>query len=81
MKGHFIDMKTGISYKRYSDYYLPDVSLPPQKEVQLNRFGRALCAISKSIGVVLITTCSCHANYMSISVRLVQNLHTHRYHN
>ncbi|HWR20049.1 MAG TPA: TnpV protein [Clostridia bacterium] len=41
MKGQFIDIKTRISYTQHGDYYLPDVILPPQKELQLNRFGRA----------------------------------------
>ena len=41
MKGHFIDIKTKISYTQHGNYFLPDVTLSPQKEVQLNRFGRA----------------------------------------
>lgn len=41
MKGQFIDIKTRINYTQHGDYYLPDLPLPPQKEVQLNRFGWA----------------------------------------
>ena len=41
MKWCFIDIKTRISYTQHGDYYLLDMALPPQKEVQLNRFGRA----------------------------------------
>ena len=48
MKGHFIDMKTRIHYTQHGDYYLPDLTLPPQKEVPLNRFGRArLCYLKE----------------------------------
>ena len=41
MKGHFRDIKTGISYTQHGDYYLPDLQLPQQKDFLLNRFGRA----------------------------------------
>jgi hypothetical protein len=41
MKDYFTNMETGISYKRHGDYYLLDMALPPQKGVQLNRYGRA----------------------------------------
>jgi hypothetical protein len=41
MKDYFTNMETGISYKRHGDYYFLDMALPPQKGVQLNRYGRA----------------------------------------
>ena len=58
MKDCFTNMETGISYKRRGDYYLPDMALPPKKEVQLNRYGRARLAISKSIGEFCMLICS-----------------------
>ncbi len=41
MEKQYINEETGISYTLHGDYYLPDLALPPQKEVGLNRFGRA----------------------------------------
>ena len=32
MKQHYIDKKTGISYRLQGDYYLPDLILPAEKE-------------------------------------------------
>ena len=32
MQKHIIDEKTGISYTLQRDYYIPDLTLPPEKE-------------------------------------------------
>ena len=32
MQKHIIDEKTGISYTLQGDYYIPDLTLPPEKE-------------------------------------------------
>ena len=32
MKKHITDEKTGISYTLYGDYYLPDLTLPAEKD-------------------------------------------------
>ena len=41
MKKHIIDEKTGISYTLQGDYYIPDLTLPPEKEYPpLGKYGR-----------------------------------------
>ena len=41
MKKHIIDEKTGISYTLQGDYYIPDLTLPPEKEyAPLSKYGR-----------------------------------------
>ncbi len=48
MEKQYINEETGISYTLRGDYYLPDLVLPAQKEVGLNRFGRArLCYLKE----------------------------------
>ena len=32
MKKHIIDEKTGIGYTLQGDYYIPDLTLPPEKD-------------------------------------------------
>ena len=39
-KERFIDEKTGIEYIRVGDYYMPNLVLPKQKKVVLNKYGR-----------------------------------------
>ena len=36
----FIDEKTGIEYKIQGDYYIPNLVLPKQKKIHLNKYGR-----------------------------------------
>ena len=40
LKERFIDEKTGIEYVRKGDYYIPNLILPKQKKIQLNKYGR-----------------------------------------
>lgn len=41
MKQHYIDEKTGISYSLQGDYYLPDLTLPNEKETKpISIWGR-----------------------------------------
>jgi len=41
MKKHIVDEKTGISYTLQGDYYIPDLTLPPEKEYpSLGKYGR-----------------------------------------
>ena len=41
MEKHIIDEKTGISYTLQGDYYIPDLTLPPEKEYPpLGKYGR-----------------------------------------
>lgn len=40
LKERFIDKKTGIEYVIQGDYYIPNLVLPKQKKIQLNKYGR-----------------------------------------
>ncbi|MCQ2462864.1 MAG: TnpV protein [Clostridia bacterium] len=41
MEKYIIDEKTGISYTLQGDYYIPDLTLPPEKEYPpLGKYGR-----------------------------------------
>ena len=40
LKERFIDEKTGMEYVRQGDYYIPNLILPKQKKIQLNKYGR-----------------------------------------
>lgn len=40
LKERFIDEKTGIEYVRLGDYYIPNLVLPKQKKIHLNKYGR-----------------------------------------
>lgn len=40
LKERFIDEKTGIEYVRQGDYYIPNLVLPKQKQIYLNKYGR-----------------------------------------
>ncbi len=40
LKERFIDQKTGIEYVRQGDYYIPNLVLPKQKKIHLNKYGR-----------------------------------------
>ena len=40
LKEKFIDEKTGIEYVRQGDYYIPNLVLPKQKKIHLNKYGR-----------------------------------------
>ena len=40
LKERFIDEKTGIEYTRKGDYYIPNLTLPKQEKINLNKYGR-----------------------------------------
>ena len=40
LKERFIDEKTGIEYVRQGDYYIPNLVLPKQRKIYLNKYGR-----------------------------------------
>ena len=40
LKERFIDEKTGIEYVKQGDYYIPNLVLPKQKRIHLNKYGR-----------------------------------------
>ena len=40
LKERFIDERTGREYVRQGDYYIPNLVLPKQKKIHLNKYGR-----------------------------------------
>ncbi len=40
LKEGFTDERTGIEYVRQGDYYIPNLVLPRQKKIHLNKYGR-----------------------------------------
>ena len=40
LKERFIDERTGIECVRQGDYYIPNLVLPKQKKLHLNKYGR-----------------------------------------
>lgn len=40
LKERLIDEKTGIEYVRQGDYYIPNLVIPMQEKIQLNKYGR-----------------------------------------
>lgn len=78
MKDFFTNMETGISYKRRGNYYLPDVVLPPQKEVQLNRYGRARLRYLKEhrriLYINLLTSCKLNDHLAEIQDKALTRL-------
>ena len=40
LKEKFVDERTGIEYVRQGDYYIPNLVLPKQKKIHLNKYGR-----------------------------------------
>ena len=40
LKERFVNKKTGIEYIRQGDYYIPNLVLPKQKKIHLNKYGR-----------------------------------------
>ena len=39
-KERFIDEKTGIEYIRKGDYYIPNLVMPPRKNIRIGKYGR-----------------------------------------
>lgn len=40
LKERFIDERTGIEYVKQGDYYIPNLVLPKQRKIHLNKYGR-----------------------------------------
>ena len=40
LKERIIDEKTGIEYTKKGDYYIPNLTLPKQEKINLNKYGR-----------------------------------------
>ena len=54
MEKHIMDEKTGISYTRQGDYYLPDLALPAEEEKPFGIWGQRHLESSGSIKGVFI---------------------------
>lgn len=57
MEKKFYNEHTGISYTLQGDYYLPDLTLPAEKEKPIGIWGNGICDISDSIRDCSILTC------------------------
>ena len=40
LKERFIDERTGIEYIRKGDYYIPNLVMPPRKNIRIGKYGR-----------------------------------------
>ena len=40
LKERFIDERTGIEYIRKGDYYIPNLVMPPRKNIKIGKYGR-----------------------------------------
>ena len=40
LKERFIDERTGIEYILKGDYYIPNLVMPPRKNIRIGRYGR-----------------------------------------
>ena len=40
LKKEITDEKTGISYTLIGDYYIPNLTIPEQEKITLNKYGR-----------------------------------------
>ncbi len=56
MKQHFTDERTGISYTLQGDYYLPNLILPSEKQVEIGMWGQRHLRYIKEHRTVFYTT-------------------------
>ena len=70
MKQHYIDEKTGISYTLQGDYYLPDFTLPTEKETIIGIWGQRHLRYIKQYKRVfytnLLTSCKLNSYLVNI---------------
>ena len=62
MKQNFTDERTGISYTLQGDYYLPDLALPAEEQVEVGVGDSGTCSISSHTAKVSIQPYSQNAN-------------------
>ncbi len=55
MKQHFTDERTGIGYTLQGDYYLPDLALPAEEQVEVGIWGQRHLRHNKQNRRVLYT--------------------------
>ena len=62
MKQNFTDERTGISYTLQGDYYLPDLALPAEEQVEIGIWGQRHLRYIKAHRKGFIRPCSQNAN-------------------
>ena len=71
MKQHFTDERTGISYTLQGDYYLPDLALPAEEQVEVGIWGQRhlqyIKAHRKGFYTTLLTKCELNRHLADVN--------------
>ena len=71
MKQHFTDERTGISYALQGDYYLPDLALPAEEQVEVGIWGQRrlqyIKAHRKGFYTTLLTKCELNRHLADVN--------------
>ena len=71
MEQHFTDERTGISYTLQGDYYLPDLALPAEEQVEVGIWGQRhlqyIKAHSKGFYTTLLTKCELNRHLADVN--------------
>lgn len=71
MKQHFTDERTGISYTLQGDYYLPDLVLPAEEQVEVGIWGQRhlqyIKAHRKGFHTTLLTKCELNRHLADVN--------------
>ena len=71
MKQHFTDERTGISYTLQGDYYLPDLALPAEEQVEVGIWGQRhlqyIKAHCKGFYTTLLTKCELNRHLADVN--------------
>ena len=71
MKQHFTDEKTGIRYTLQGDYYLPDLALPAEEQVEVGIWGQRhlqyIKAHRRGFYTTLLTKCELNRHLADVN--------------
>lgn len=71
MKQNFTDERTGISYTLQGDYYLPDLALPAEEQVEVGIWGQRhlqyIKAHRKGFYTTLLTKCELNRHLADVN--------------
>ena len=71
MKQHFTDERTGISYTLQGDYYLPDLALPAEEQVNVGIWGQRhlqfIKAHRRGFYTTLLTKCELNRHLANVN--------------
>ena len=71
MKQHFTDERTGIRYTLQGDYYLPDLALPAEEQVEVGIWGQRhlqyIKAHRKGFYTTLLTKCELNRHLANVN--------------